>query len=63
MKMCLKCWRSIVEAREEDEPPNYKFTDNGHYKYECNTCGKGSNGYVDVNVPFGCLMVSRGEAV
>jgi hypothetical protein len=63
MRMCMKCWRSITEAREEDKPDNFRLINSGHYKYECNTCGKGSNGYVEVDVPEGCLMVSRGVAV
>jgi len=67
MKMCMECWRSITEAREEDKPNNYTSMVGmfipGHHKYQCLLCGTGSNGYVEVDVPDGCLMVSRGVAV
>lgn len=68
MRMCMKCWRSITESKIEADvlPPNYRITDGlfqNRYLYQCLLCGKGSNGYVEVDVPEGCLMVSRGVGV
>ena len=68
MRMCLRCWWSITFANVERLPDNYTQSHSFDgsflsYNYMCNTCGRGSNGYVDVDVPKGCLMVSRGEEV
>ena len=67
----MKCFQKINETKDEIPPnwtrTNFDYVPSWHesyvYDYYCSMCGEGSNGYVEMEVPEGCLVVLRGEEV
>ena len=58
MKVCLNCWCGITILKKGFSGTNPRVINTNAGKYYCSMCDDKSNGYVEIEVPEGCLVVS-----